>query len=43
MAGEGSEDEDGGGLLTRHTKGIVQHFQKQERESTPMELTMICG
>ena len=34
MAGEGSEDEDGGGLLTPHTKGIVQHFQKQEREYT---------
>ena len=34
MAGEGSEDEDGGGLLTRRTKGIVQHFQKQEREYT---------
>jgi hypothetical protein len=31
MAGAGSEDEDGGGLLTPRTKGIVQHFQKQVR------------
>jgi len=34
MAGAGSEDEDGGGLLTPRTKGIVQHFQKQVREYT---------
>jgi hypothetical protein len=34
MAGVGSEDEDGGGLLTTRTKGIVQHFQKQVREYT---------
>jgi hypothetical protein len=34
MAGAGSEDEDGGGLLTPCTKGIVQHFQKQVREYT---------
>jgi hypothetical protein len=34
MAGTGSEDEDGGGLLTPHTKGIVQHFQRQVREYT---------
>jgi hypothetical protein len=32
MVGAGSEDEDGGGLLTPRTKGIVQHFQKQVRE-----------
>jgi hypothetical protein len=34
MAGAGSEDEDGGGLLTPRTKGIIQHFQKQVREYT---------
>jgi hypothetical protein len=34
MAGTGSEDEDGGGLLTPRTKGIVQHFQRQVREYT---------
>jgi hypothetical protein len=34
MAGIGSEDEDGGGLLTPCTKGIVHHFQRQVREYT---------
>ena len=34
MAGTGSEDENGGGLLTPCTKGIVQHFQRQVREYT---------
>jgi hypothetical protein len=34
MAGTGSGDEDGGGLLTPRTKGIVQHFQRQVREYT---------
>ena len=34
MAGSGDEDEDGGGPLTPHTKGIIQHFKKQVREYT---------
>ena len=34
MAGSGNEDEDDGGPLTPHTKGIMHHFQKQVREYT---------
>ena len=41
MAGLGEEDDDGGGLLTPHTKGIMHHFKKQVKEYTK-ELILTC-